>query len=53
MLSGDVNLLGNTGNDRNKTDVAAHRWYFNRVAACDPPGFEFRKRRAVLKKVSW
>ncbi|CAD6581197.1 MAG: hypothetical protein ASARMPRED_000441 [Alectoria sarmentosa] len=33
-LYGNVNLLGNTGNDRNKTDVAAHGWYFNHVSAC-------------------
>lgn len=42
VLSGSVNLMGNTGNDRNGTDVAAHSWYFNRVGACSPSGFEFR-----------
>lgn len=49
VLSGDVNLLGNTGNDRNRTDVAAHSWYFNRVSACSPKGFEFRKRRDLSR----
>lgn len=44
VLAGNVNLLGNTGNDRNETDVAAHSWYFNRVGACSGEGFEFRRR---------
>lgn len=46
VLAGNVNLLGNTGNDRNETDVAAHSWYFNRVGACSAGGFEFRRRDA-------
>ncbi|CAF9919163.1 MAG: hypothetical protein ALECFALPRED_000986 [Alectoria fallacina] len=33
-LYGNVNLNGNTGNDKNKTDVLAHGWYFNHVSAC-------------------
>lgn len=43
VLAGAVNLFGNTGNDRNRTDVAAHLWYFNAVSACGSHGFEFRK----------
>ena len=49
VLGGNVNLAGNTGNDRNKTDVAAHLWYFNGIADCGPSGHEFRKRRVVRK----
>ena len=44
LLEGSVNLSGNTGNDRNKTDVGAHLWYFNAVSACSSNRFEFRKR---------
>lgn len=43
VLTGNVNLSGNTGNDHNETDVAAHGWYFNRVAACSASGFEFKR----------
>lgn len=34
VFEGEVNFSGNTGNDRNKTDVAAHLWYFNAVSGC-------------------
>ena len=51
VLSGDVNLSGNTGNDKNHTDVAAHLWYFNAVASCGPPKprLTFRKPVVVLE----
>lgn len=48
VLSGNVNLNGNTGNDKDKTDLAAHGWYFGPVGACSPGGFEFRKRGELL-----
>ncbi|KAM0805935.1 Lip3 precursor [Usnea florida] len=37
VFQGAVNFGGNTGNDQNKTDVAAHLWYFNAVSACKSP----------------
>lgn len=49
VFGGEVNLMGNTGNDANKTDVAAHSWYFNQVGACSPSDFEFRKRWHVVE----
>ena len=49
VLTGSVNMAGNTGNVRNRTDTAAHGWYFNRVGACNlNSGFEFRKRREMV-----
>ena len=49
VFQGNVNLNGNTGNDKDKTDTAAHGWYFGQVAACAPTGFELKKeRRDVL-----
>ena len=44
VLAGAVNMAGNTGNDRNRTDGAEHGWYFNSVSACGPSGHDFRKR---------
>ena len=42
VLTGNVNLAGNTGNDRNKTDTEAHGWYFGRVGACSASGAEWK-----------
>lgn len=48
VLHGNVNLHGNTGNDRDKMDVAAHGWYFGPVGACSPAGIEVRKRVELM-----
>ena len=48
VFVGSVNLGGNTGNDKDETDFAAHGWYFGPVGACSPGGFEFRKRMDTL-----
>ena len=45
VFEGNVNLNGNTGNDKDKTDTEAHGWYFAEVAACGPVGFEWKKER--------
>lgn len=39
---GSVNFMGNTKDLL--IDIDAHKWYFNRVSACKPGDFEFRKR---------
>lgn len=48
VLHGNVNLHGNTGNDRDKMDVAAHGWYFGPVGACSPAGIEVRERVELM-----
>ena len=40
MLTGNVNMSGNTGNDKDKTDTKAHGWYFGQVSACGANGVE-------------
>jgi len=35
QLSGDVNMLGNTG-EPFKLDIAAHLWYFGKISGCSP-----------------
>lgn len=48
VFIGNVNLGGNTGNDKDEMDFAAHGWYFGPVSACSPGGFEVRKRVDTL-----
>ena len=43
VLEGNLNMAGNTGNDQDKTDRAAHGWYFGPVGACSPTGFQWKE----------
>ena len=42
VFEGNVNLNGNTGNNKDKTDTEAHGWYFGQVGACSPGGIEVK-----------
>ncbi|KAL8817086.1 MAG: hypothetical protein Q9223_004013 [Gallowayella weberi] len=43
QYNGNINLLGNTGNNPLKSDLDAHGWYFGPVGACGGSDFEFKE----------
>jgi hypothetical protein len=44
VLTGNVNLSGNSGNNPLQLDTSAHLWYFGNISSCGGDDFEFKAR---------